>query len=57
LVELNWLRKGGRDDEKRGSCWLLKDGVVRPVDGREAVLVVGVMENPLPFPLMREATY
>jgi len=59
LVELNWLRSGGRDEERRVSCWVLNDGVVRPVDGREeAVLVMGVMGNTLPIdPLTREARY
>lgn len=58
LVELNWLRNGGRDDERRGSCWPLKDGVVRPVDGREeAALVTGVIGNPLLFELIREVVY
>lgn len=59
LVELNWLRSGGRDDESRMSCWPLKDGVVRPVEGREeAALVMGVIGNPLLFdPLIREVMY
>jgi len=59
LVELNWLRSGGRDDERRESCWPFRDGVVRPVDGREeAALVKGVIGNPLVVdPLIRDVRY
>ena len=58
FVELNWLCSGGRGDERRRSCWLLKDRVVRPVDGREETpLVKGMVENSLFDLLIHETKY